>query len=158
LEPREHLDQIVHPNMADVRADFGDIRKAFNAVAAVDALAGHLYRWCAANAPNEVINAQNDSAYRHQLAQVNSDFALVRDIAKAQKHIHLIQGSPQVTTADQVEVKPLGWDEAGWGEGRWDSPPQVVVETNSGETRVVEAILENALAFLEAEMTRIGTP
>jgi len=39
-----------------------------------------------------------------------------------------------------------------WGEGRWGSPLQVVVVTDAGEHRVVEAVLINALDFLEAEM------
>ena len=155
MEVHEHLERIVRPNMAELSEDHGDIRPAFNAVAAVDALAGHLYRWCLTNASDEVAGVQNDSEYRGQLAEANVDFSLVRDIAKAQKHIYLTRGSPQVRGADQVETRSLGWGQVRWGEGRWGSPPQVVVETNDGEVRVVESVLGRALAFLEAEMVRI---
>jgi len=63
-----------------------------------------------------------------------------------------------VSTAAQVETRSLGWGQFKWGEGRWGSPPQVVVETDAGEVRVVEAILDRALSFLEAEMNRLGVP
>lgn len=43
-----------------------------------------------------------------------------------------------------------------WGEGRWSSPPQVVVELNDGSLRVVEAVVAAALAFLQAEMARLN--
>ena len=158
MGPREHLEQIVRPNVGDIHTNFGNVRYAFNAVAAVDALAGHVYRWCCINAPHEVAEVQDDSAYRERLAHANADFALVRDIAKAQKHIHLDRGSPQVSTAAQVETRSLGWGQARWGEGRWGSPPQVMVETDEGEVRVVEAILDRALSFLEVEMNRLGVP
>lgn len=158
MKPRDHLDLIVRPNVNDLRTSFGDVRYAFNAVAAVDALAGHLYRWCSSSASHEVAGVRDDSAYREQLAQSNADFALVRDIAKAQKHVQLTRGSPKVSTAAQVETRSLGWGEARWGEGRWGSPPQVVVQTNAGEFRVVVSIVDRALRFLEAEMKRLRVP
>ena len=156
MEVHDHLEQVVRPNMADLVDAYGDVRRAFNAIAAVDALAGHIWRWCRTNALHEIAEIRDDSDYRQRLSQENADFALVRDMAKAQKHIHLIRGSPQVSGADQVETRGLGWGQARWGEGRWGSPPQVVVETEDGEVRVVESVLGRALAFLEAEMVRIG--
>ncbi|MSO77513.1 MAG: hypothetical protein EXQ87_11515 [Alphaproteobacteria bacterium] len=158
MGPREHLEQIVLPNMGELRTNFENDRYAFNAAASVDALAGHLYWWCCARAPHEVAGVPDDSAYRARLAQANAEFALVRDIAKAQKHACLIYRTPQVSTAAQVQTRSLGWDEVRWDEGRWDSPPQVVVETNAGEVRVVDAVLDLALSFLEVEMRRLGVP
>jgi hypothetical protein len=123
-----------------------------------DALAGHLYQWCCNSAPHVVVGVGDDTAYRERLARANAEFALVCDIAKAPKHIQLNRGSPQVSTVAQVETRSLGWGEARWGEGRWDSPPRVVVQTDAGEFRVVEAILDRALSFLEAEMKRLRIP
>jgi len=99
MDVREHLERIVHPNMAELREGYGDVRLAFNAIAALDAFAGHLYHWCCTNASHEISGIQDDGAYRHRLALANADFALVRDMAKAQKHIHLTRGSPQVSGA-----------------------------------------------------------
>jgi hypothetical protein len=52
--------------------------------------------------------------------------------------------------------RALGWGEAAWGEGRWGGPPQAIVTTDAGEHRVIEAIAERALAFLEEEMKSHG--
>ena len=156
MGPQEHLEKIVRPNLSDLQANFADLRHAFNAVAAVDAFAGHLYWWSRSHASHEVRGIENDSAYRYRLAQANKDFRLVRDIAKAQKHVRLIQGSPEVSAAAQIENRTLGWGQATWGEGLWNGPPQVVVETNVGEFCVLEPILVRALEFLEGEMARLG--
>ncbi|WP_173983019.1 hypothetical protein [Magnetospirillum sp. SS-4] len=147
---------IVSPNLRELREGYGDIRHAFNAIAAVDALAGHIWRWCRDHAPQEIVGAKNDIGFKQRLAEANADFALVRDMAKAQKHVHLDHGAPALKGADQIEARRMGWGQARWGEGRWGSPQQVVVETDLGEVRVVEAVLGRALMFLECEMERVG--
>ena len=43
-----------------------------------------------------------------------------------------------------------------YGHGRYGGPPQVVVDLNSGGFEYVERVVDSALNFLEAEMTRIG--
>jgi len=89
------------------------------------------------------------------LAQGSSDFRLLRDIAKAQKHVHLDRGATEVTEAAQVAARSIGFNEARWGEGRWDGPPQVVVTTDGGKLRSVEQIVAAALTVLETEMSRL---
>jgi hypothetical protein len=80
----------------------------------------------------------------------------VRDLAKALKHVELIAGKPSVKTASQMAPESLGFDAARFDEGRFDGPAQVVVTTNSGEKRVVESVVLNALKFLEQEMVALG--
>ena len=156
MTPREFLETVVRPNMEDFNANYGSVRHAHNAVAAVDALAAHLYQWCETNAPSEIAGVSDDTLYRARLAQSSPDFHLLRDIAKAQKHVHLNRGAPKVTTAAQVTARSIGWGEARWGEGRWGGPPQVVVTTDGGELRYVEQIVAAALTVLETEMSRLG--
>jgi hypothetical protein len=62
-----------------------------------DAVAGH---------------GRDDLEYRSELAKQHSEFALLRDIAKAVKHVRLVRGSPQTSRGDQMEVRSLGWGEA----------------------------------------------
>jgi hypothetical protein len=82
-EMRDHLEQIVRPNIGEFADAYGDVRRAFNAIAAVDALAGHIWHWCRTNALHEIEEIQDDSDYRRRLSQKNVDFALVRDMAKS---------------------------------------------------------------------------
>src|SRR5262245_60337628 len=103
MTPREHLELIVQPNMADMLTDLDDLRLAFNAIAAVDALAGHIYWWTVDNRPADVAGLSDDTDYRANfLAPRNRDFQLVFESAKASKHVRLIRGSPSVRAADQV--------------------------------------------------------
>src|SRR5262249_49490308 len=120
-----------------------------------DSLAAHIYVWCKGNAPHEIAGDKDDTIYRESLAGRSSDFRLLRDIAKAQKHVHLTRGKPEVTTAAQVTARYLGWGEGRWDEGRWGGPHQVVATTDNGDLRYVEQIVAASLAILEAEMTRL---
>jgi hypothetical protein len=155
MTPRDFLQDVVRPNIAEFEAEYASERRAFNAVAAVDALSAHIYVWCRKNAPDEVTDITDDSAFRAELAKRCPEVGMLRDIAKAQKHVHLNRGNPGVTTAAQITARPTGWGEGRWGEGRWGGPNQVVVTTDSGELRFVEQIVASGLAFLEAELTRL---
>ena len=155
MTPREFLEAVVRFDVAEFRDEYGDIRRAYHAVTAVDALAAHIFVWCRTNAPAEITGLDDDTHYRGQLSERSSDFRLLRDIAKAQKHVHLERGKPEVTKAAQVVARPLGFGEGGFGQGRFGGPPQVVVATDSGDLRYVEQIVIAALGLLEAEMTRL---
>lgn len=151
MTPRDYFQNIALPNLAEFEKDFGSMRAAFNAVMSADATAAHLFHWLKANHPL-VVPTGDDSSYRQTLANRNADFALIRDIAKAQKHVELTRHNPAVSSASQVQPKELGWGEAVWGESRWGSPEQVYVTLNDGTTRGVEAIVRGALDFLNSEM------
>ena len=155
MTPRQFLEKVVQPNVTEFHTNYDSERHAYNAVAAVDSLTAHIYVWCKRNAPQEIANIENDSHYRESLAKHSPDFRLLRDIAKAQKHVYLERGKPEVTTAAQMTARPLGWGEGGYGEGRYGGPPQVVVTTDDGDLRYVEQIIAASLAMLEAEMTRL---
>jgi len=90
------------------------------------------------------------------LASRDPSFALLRDIAKAQKHVHLTKHNPQVRRAEQIASRSIGWGEGDYDEGRFGGEEQVVVDIGPGKFFYVEKIIDSSLAFLEAEMTRIG--
>jgi hypothetical protein len=155
---REFLTEVVRPNVAEFNVYSDSLRWAYNAVAAVDALAAHIYVWCTMNAPAE-LTIQNDSQYRGTLAERDGggNFRLLRDIAKAQKHVHLKKGNPLVKRAEQVTARRMGAGELRVG-GRVGAAPQVVVDMKPkpGDFFYVTNVVDSALAFLEAEMHRLG--
>ena len=156
MTPREFLEAVVRPNVTDFHSHFADLRHAHNAISAVDALAAHLYVWAKMNSTAAVASVNDDSHYRNILATREQNFALLRDIAKAQKHVHLTRHNPQVTRADQVTTRTIGYGENCYGMGRFGGVEQVVVDIGSGDFSYVENIVDESLAFLEAEMTTIG--
>lgn len=151
MTPAEYLRDVVEPNLVELAADYGNVRKALNAVHSVDALAAYIY-----HAANGAAPGSDDTQYRGELARQHPEFGLLRDIAKAVKHVRLDRGSPKTSRGDQVEVRSLGWGEAAWGDGRWDGPPQAVIPLDGGGIRVVETVATNALGVLKAEMMRFG--
>jgi hypothetical protein len=127
MTPRQFFDQVVRPNVAEFHADDDDMRHAYNAVAAVDALAAHIYVWCTGNATAEVTGLKDDSHYRVKLAAAHDVFRLLRDIAKAQKHVRLTKGTPAIPGAEQISTRAVGFGEAiedldGRGLKRADRP------------------------------------
>jgi hypothetical protein len=154
--PRQFLDQIVRPNVADFCADDADVRRAYNAVAAVDALAAHIYVWCTANAPAEVSGCKDDTQYRERLAASHDDFRWLRNIAKAQKHVRLTRNPPPLSEAAQISARSVGFGEGPFGHGRFGGPQQVVIDISANEMRYVGQIVVAAFSILESEMARLS--
>ena len=68
VTPRQFLEKVVQPNVTEFYIRIGSERHAYNAVAAVDALAAHIYVWCTVNSPSAIDGTPNDSVYRAVLA------------------------------------------------------------------------------------------
>lgn len=156
MTPREFLEAVVRPNVEEFHTHYADVRRAHNAVSTIDALAAHLYVWAKQTCTESVDLVQNDSHFRNELAGRNPDFALLRDIAKAQKHVHLTQHNPKVARADQIVSRKIGYGEGPYGGGRYGGPQQVVVDIDPHKMAYLENTINNALAFLETEMTALG--
>ena len=153
-EPRRFLQEVVEPNLADLDAAPDDRRRAFNAVAAVDALAGAVF-WAAKAADPNVASMKSDDEYRAHLGKVDDSFETIRQAAKALKHGELIRGNPLVSGADAISVRSRGWGEGRYGEGRYGGTPQPVVDTTGGQ-RVIETAVLKAKDLLVDEMDKFG--
>ena len=156
MTPKSFLETVVAPNIEDFRNNFSSLRHAHNAISALDALAAHLYYWAVSNSPNVVSSAKGDSCYRNELAERNGSFKLLRDIAKAQKHVHLTRHNPQVERADQVTSKNIGWGDGGYGQGRSGGGEQVIVNDYNDQIHYVEEIIDLSLKFMISEMRELG--
>lgn len=156
MTPREYLEQIVRPNVADLTARPGDMRHAFNAIAAVDALAAHIYVWDKQHGSGSILGA-DDTQYRQTLSARDRDFELVFETAKASKHVRLTRGSPSVAAADQVASRVANWGDFRWGELRWDTL-MVYISPNGEASWTALDVVTRALAFLEREMASLGIP
>ncbi|HZQ01374.1 MAG TPA: hypothetical protein VFB13_17650 [Reyranella sp.] len=143
--------------MTAMKADLGDIRLAFNAIAAVDGLAAQIYWWAFHNSSQHVAGMVDDTDYRGRLAKQDNDFRLLFETAKAVKHGRLTRGSPSVRAADQVVASITGWDNFRWDDARWDIN-QVRIEPIGETPWTLEGVLDRALAFLERQMATLGIP
>ena len=156
MTPNEFLVEGVYPNAEILVNEPANRRHAYNLIASIDSLSAHIFDWCLHHNAAYVSKFRNDIEYRQHLSKLNHEFELVRDLAKAQKHVKLDRGTPRVTSAKQVESRALGWDEASWDEALWDGPPQVVVTTDDGSVHVITSVSAAAVKFLEEEMRSLG--
>ena len=104
-----------------------------------------------------VFDATSESKYRHALATREcEDFALVRDVADAHKHLTLDRRSRRVSQASQTGVGSLGWGQARWGEGVWGGGPQLVVTLDDSTKRPLTAIMRNVMEMWERLLVGSG--
>jgi hypothetical protein len=153
-DPLEFLETVVRPNIKEFSDHFDDLRRCFNAIAAIDAFAAHIYEWCRENAPSHVAGEKDDTSFRERLAQMNRSFKILRDIAKAQKHVRLTRGRPSIGHAEQVRSNPRPYGTGGYGTGRYGGSAQVSVDVD-GKQVFVEGVIKEALEVLQAEMKRV---
>lgn len=160
LTPHDFLEKVVLPNITEFKQDVSSERHAYNAISGLDALAAHIYHWAKASGDKEAIAATNDSHYRGSLAKRNMAFGLLRDVAKAQKHVRLDRHDPIITDASQINSRPIGFGEGGFGGGRFGGVAQVVIDIDVESTRFeyVENILDQALVFLAGEIKVLDVP
>lgn len=157
MTPREFLESIARPNLVDLQNQIGDRRIGFNAIFAIDALPAHIFWWCKSNAPHECYGQTRDDQMRAFFAKRNSEYSLVRDIAKAEKHVELIDGNPEIQTTHQIASDQPPWGAVPWGEFPMGPGPFLVIPHPKypGKFRGLLQVLQHALEFLEGEMLRI---
>ncbi len=83
--------------------------------------------------PERVFSKDSLSQFREQLEIDNPDFALIRDVCDAHKHLELNRSTRRITRANQTNIGKMGWGEAKFGDGRWGSPEEVVVTDDNGD-------------------------
>lgn len=149
----EFLTAVVRPNIEEFEANYGSERHAHNAVLSVDSLAAHLFHDLKALGKT---TARDDSAFRQDMANRHPDFGILRDIAKAMKHVVLDRHNPAIRNSSQVNVKSPGWGEGRWGEARWDGPPQVHATLDNGDLRAVDYLVRSGVETIEKEMRAHG--
>lgn len=159
MTPQEFLETVVRPNMADLNADTGDFRAAFNAIASVDALAAHIYNWGISQEPPLIEKLKrDDDDYRELLEPLNADYHLLCDVARAFKHVQLRERKKLrlVRSASEVSPGTLMVDDMESFDRDWTTGPCVLIDRGEGRPLIARNVLERALEFLEGHMHEIG--
>jgi hypothetical protein len=147
MEPRIFLEEVVYPSVADQGANPGEFRHAFNAIAAMDALAARMFHWCRAHWA--AVDCLDDTSYRNNLAHRSDDFGLVRDLAIGRRHVDLTR-TPVPMSDNQLVRRASALRTNVHGS------PCLVIKLDSGDLRTISDVIAGALDFLEAEMNRRG--
>jgi hypothetical protein len=154
---------VVEPNLAEYDRDYDQVHRAFNAVAALDAYAAHIFSEASSRGVNIVAAAgiaispkADDSEFRNALSGLSAEFRILRDLAKANKHAKLTRHKSTVSASSQTTRKTAGWGAFKWGEGRYGGLPQVFVVLDSGEEHYVETLVSKSMLFLDDLAVKLG--
>jgi hypothetical protein len=80
MNPRQFQAMFVDGNIAEFDDNAHDLRRAANAIWAIDALAAHVYEWAKENALDKVSSSiKDDTSYRAELAGRSEGFRILRD-------------------------------------------------------------------------------
>jgi hypothetical protein len=116
-------------------------RHAMNAVFALDSLVIHIYAF-------DSLANENESDFKKRLSEEVTDYGLVRDVADAHRHPSLNRTGVQVSSLDQLALQSLEYGVERFGEGKFGSPPQLVIQTES-DVRGLSAVVLNCFKKLK---------
>jgi hypothetical protein len=155
--PRRFFERHVRPNYEEWLASPLNERLAKNAVADTNNMAARVFHYWRDRDPGQLYGATDEGRYRNELAiRECNDFALVRDVAEAHKHVTLTRKSRKVTRSDQTTPGATAWGEVGYGEGVYGGGPQLVVTLDNGTKRPLTAIVGNVISMWEHLLARWG--
>lgn len=139
--------EVVEQTLAEFAADPLNLRLAYLSILVVDCLAAYVY--------NEVGSGNSDdTAFRECMAAKYPSFRIVRDLAKALKHVELGRGKPLVESADQLRLEEMRYGQGGYGEGPYGGGEQVVVQFKDGSKRNVASLLRQSREAIKNELSK----
>jgi len=155
--------EILQPNLADLNDGYGPLHSGFNAVAAVDAYASHIFHDLenSGRDPFKEIGVEqpknnDDGAFRYALAKKCPDFELLRDTAKANKHAKLTQHSPVVNGSGDTEIQSVGFGKGKYGLGSYGSLSQITVTDVKGHDHNLWSAVKASVHFLDGIAGDLG--
>lgn len=148
--PRNFYDNHVRPNYDDWLANPLDERLAKNAVAEANNMAARVFRHWRCLDPAQLYGAAREGEYRKELAvRECPDFALLRDVAEAHKHVVLDRCPRQVTRSDQTEPEPHVYRGPSYYGSAVYGGSQLVVTLDDGTKYPLSEIMQNVMAMWE---------
>ena len=144
--PRKFFEQHVRPSYEEWLRDPANERLAKIAAQAANDMAAHVLHYWQGLDRSKVYGAKKEGAYRDELASREcADFALVRDVAEAHKHVKLERRSRLITGYDQTAVKDTVYEEGVFEEGVFEG--EVLVTLDDGTSRPLAEIMGNVIAM-----------
>lgn len=122
----------VVPGINDFVASPLDIRIAMNSAVALNQLADYFWRSYSTTDPALVFHTANVGVFRDELGKRHPEFAIVRDVAEAHKHMSLNRIPRVVTGSVQTAVGSTGYGVSRYGTGPWGGGPSIVIDLDNG--------------------------
>lgn len=142
---RKFFDLYVKPGFLEWEGETSNIRFAANLSNSLNNLVEYYWQTYYLVDSGKVFHKASLKDFRNELAKININISLIRDIADSHKHLILSRPNKTITNADQVKTKMVGFGEAyglcyGGGE-------LVVVVSDSGDETYFSFIAESAYKY-----------
>jgi hypothetical protein len=150
MTPEEFLDSFVLGNLEDFRESPDCIRRGFNAAVAASHMADHYFEYHKKNDPARVSRFKKKENYLdHVSKQTNGDFADIRGVANAYKHLYTFSNVTISSTGaiDTIEIKDEDLSEV-----TTDYHSKVIYTKRTGEQRELLPVLQNVADFWQKEV------
>ncbi|MCQ4251778.1 hypothetical protein NA644_20940 [Pseudomonas stutzeri] len=102
----------VSPSLNDWEKSPVDERLAMNLASNLNNLIDHYWHSASANAPSKVLHKKTLKEFRADLAKINVNIGLIRDVADAHKHLKLSRRDRSLTNANQTSPQQVGYGQA----------------------------------------------
>ena len=137
----------VMPNVAEFRASLLDLRRAMNAAMVIDHMADHYWEAFKGD-PTRVYASASLGAFRKELAKECPEWACLRSVAEAHKHVQLDRKNRLVTSASQTSSQTIGYGLAPYGTGPFNGE-SLTVQLDDGSWQHISHIVEQSVSFWE---------
>ena len=147
---QEFFDTHVTPAVNDWRDSPNDIRKAMHAAVELNQMADYFWHEFSSSDPSRVTGSTSAGEFRKELGHRVPDFAVLRDVAEAHKHMKISRAGRYVTSAGQTVTIKLGWGEAEFGEDEWGGSKSIVVTLDDGTRKRLKYLIEGTVKMWES--------
>lgn len=164
---KEFKASILEPSLKEFRDRHEELHLAFAAIAAVDAYSAHIFREAtdmkidvAARLGFDIRKGRehDDSWFRNEIAKKHHEFAVLRDVAKANKHALLTWYTPIVNGSGDTQLEARGFGVGAYGTRRYGGTPEVVIKDVRGDTHYAEELLGVSVEILDEFARQLDIP
>ncbi|WP_281685006.1 hypothetical protein, partial [Thalassobaculum salexigens] len=140
----------VRPDFEAWNSEKANQRLAKHLASNLNNMAARTWSYWKKSHPININHTSSEGKYRDfVISNICDDFALIRDIADAHKHVELNRDSRRITRSSQTDSDSIKWDEGCWDEARWDSPEELIITLDDGSKRTFEAVANRVMNMWE---------
>jgi hypothetical protein len=105
--PEQFFDYVLLPNFREFEENAGDLRRAMNVAISCLSMRDWMLHSFRMSAPERVGHASDANAYDRYLGAKEPQYATIRTVANASKHLELTRSEPKGFSAGDVQVEFL---------------------------------------------------
>lgn len=160
--------EMVIPDYQESINQFSNLRLAFHCAISLNHMADWIFytyvsyvraNFTYVNTAGATVNVSSAKTFANALEQIEPNFALIRGIANAAKHLQLSNVRPHPSApsnAANTSARGSGWGQQGFGTGPWGGAPRVMLAGPNGNDTDFKNIADSVFGMWEKLKTKHG--